>query len=80
MEVRSERKKQAAQLVKERWHLPKDAEVEFHELKSNKPCEPDFLIVSGQWIECKHCHWGLQVGIDDELVDGHLYSNGRKVI
>lgn len=79
MEVRSDLKK-AEEQVRRRWDLPKDADVEFHEVEKSKPCKHYFVQVTGQWIECKKCHWGLQVSVNDKIVNGHLYSNGRKVI
>jgi len=76
----SQRKNQAVELVRRKWHLPKEAEVEFHELENKKPCKHKFFYRTSQWIECENCHWGLQVGIKDTVVDGHLYSDGRKII
>jgi len=65
--------------VRRKWHLPKDAEVEFHEVEKSKPCKHYFIQRTAQWIECK-CGWGLQMSVGDTLTNGHLYSNGKKVV
>lgn len=75
----SEHQKEEA-IIKRKWDLPREAEVEFHEMDRDKPCKHYFVRKTGQWIECKKCHWGLQLSAYDELVNGHLYSNGRKII
>ena len=77
MEARLRR--QAEEAVRRKWHLPKEAEVEFHEVKS-KPCKHYFIQKTAQWIECKKCHWGLQMSVGDTLNDGHLYFQRKKVV
>jgi len=66
--------------VRKKWQLSEDAEVDFYEMGEKNPCQHFFVYKTSQWVECRNCHWGLQVGVNDSLVDGHLYSNGQKVL
>ena len=74
------RKKEAAELVRRKWRLPKDAEVEFHEVEASKPCKHYFVRVSGRTIECRKCRWGLIIDPKERIIDGHLYLDNKKVI
>lgn len=38
-----------------------------------------FVQVAGDKVQC-NCGWGFNVGVQDVLTEGHLYSNGKKII
>ena len=78
MEAKSYEKEKSQ--VREKWHLSDDAEVDFCEVITGSSCKHEFVHKTTQWAECINCHWGIQVGINDKIVDGHLYSNGLKVL
>lgn len=79
MEHSQKQKQEAANLIRNKWHLPKDAEIEFHELEAGKPCKHYFVRASSREVQCRECGWGLIIDPEEKIVNGHLYSNKRKI-
>jgi hypothetical protein len=43
-------------------------------------CPHHFEYVSGIEVQCTNCPWGLYVGQEDTVVDGHLFHQGKQII
>ena len=56
------------------------AEVNDIVLKELKKCEHNFEMRKSGEAKCGKCHFGIYLGPDDKVKNGHLYYRGKLVL
>lgn len=59
-----------------------DAGKEVHDMDKRKSVtdhEHKFQLTTGHQVQC-NCGWGLYIDINDEVKDGHIFRNAKKII